>query len=188
MMPKGNEKRETQQNTLLYRRQEAKKATKIEEIPKIRCLSRLVKREKATKKGKPSKIRCLYRRQEAKKATKNREIPEIRCLSRLVKREKATKKGKSSKIRCLYRQQEAKKATKSEKIPEIRCPTHAFPKKARSEKATTPKRLQTKGPKQQGSRTLVRLPYSIFSQQLLLTIFFQNLLNSFGWIQQVCDG
>ena len=58
MMPKGNEKRETQQNTLLYRRQEAKKATK---------------------KGKPSKIRCLYRRQEAKKATKIEEIPEIRC-------------------------------------------------------------------------------------------------------------
>ena len=80
MMPKGNEKRETQQNTLLYRRQEAKKATKIEEIPKIRCLSRLVKREKATKKGKPSKIRCLYCRQEAKKATKIEEIPEIRCL------------------------------------------------------------------------------------------------------------
>ena len=80
MMPKGNEKRETQQNPLLYRRQEAKKATKIEEIPKIRCLSRLVKREKATKKGKPRKIRCFYRRQEAKKATKNREIPEIRCF------------------------------------------------------------------------------------------------------------
>ena len=58
MMPKGNEKRETQQNTLLYRWQEAKKATK---------------------KGKPSKIRCLYRRQEAKKATKIEEIPEIRC-------------------------------------------------------------------------------------------------------------
>ena len=78
--------------------------------------------QKATKKGKPSKIRCFYRRQEAKKATKNREILEIRCFSR---------------------RQEAKKATKIEEIPEIRCPTHAFPKKARSEKAATPKRLQT---------------------------------------------
>ena len=38
MMPKGNEKRETQQNPLLYRRQEAKKAAKIEEILEIRCL------------------------------------------------------------------------------------------------------------------------------------------------------
>ena len=103
----------------LYRQKEAKKATKIEEIPKIRCLSRLVKREKATKKGKPSKIRCFYRRQEAKKATKIEEIPKIRCLSRLVKREKATK---------------------SEKIPEIRCPTHAFPKKARSQKGNNPKK------------------------------------------------
>ena len=139
--------------------------------------------QKATKKGKPSKIRCLYRQQEAKKATKIEEIPKIRCLSRLVKREKATKKGKPSKIRCFYRRQEAKKATKNREIPEIRCPTHAFPKKAGSEKGS-----KQKGPKQQGSRTLVRLPYSIFSQQLLLTIFFQNLLNSFGWIQQVCDG
>ena len=134
--------------------------------------------QKATKKGKPRKIRCLYRRQEAKKATKIEEIPEIRCLSRLVKREKATKKGKLSKIRCLYHRQEVKKATKIEEIPKIRCPTHAFPKKAGSEKA----------PKQQGSRTKVRLPCSISSQQLLLTIFFQNLLNSLGWIQQVCDG
>ena len=67
-----------------------------------------MKREKATKKGKPSKIRCL---------------------SWLVKREKATKKGKSSKIRCLSWLVKREKATKIEGIPEIRCPTHAFPKK-----------------------------------------------------------
>ena len=51
-----------------------------------------------------------------------------------------------------------------------------------------PKGNEKKPPTKQGSRTKVRLPYSIFSQQLLLTIFFQNLLNSLGWIQQVCDG
>ena len=124
MMPKGNEKRETQQNTLLYRRQEAKKATKIEEIPKIRCLSRLVKREKATKKGKPSKIRCLYRRQEAKKATKIEEIPEIRC------------------------------------------PTHAFPKKARSEKAATPKRPQTTRQPHQGAAALLYILSAITADHI----------------------
>ena len=37
--------------------------------------------KKATKKGKPSKIRCLSRRQEVKKATKIEEIPKIRCPS-----------------------------------------------------------------------------------------------------------
>ena len=58
-----------------------KKATKIEEIPKIRCLSRRQEVKKATKKGKPSKIRCLSRRQEVKKATKIEEIPKIRCPS-----------------------------------------------------------------------------------------------------------
>ena len=110
--------------------------------------------QKATKKEKSSKIRCLYRRQEVKKATKIEGIPEIRCLSRLVKREKATKKGKPSKIRCLYRRQEAKKATKIEEIPEIRCPTHAFPKKARSEKAATPKRPQTTRQPHQGAAAL----------------------------------
>lgn len=46
-----------------------------------------------------------------------------------------------------------------------------------------------KATKKTAAPVLVWQPsYTYNSQQLLLTIFFQNLLNSFGWIQQVCDG
>ena len=135
------------------------------------------------KKGNPAKSDAFTAGKKRKRQRKSRKSPKSDAFTAGKKQKRQRKKGNPAKSVAFTtgkkrKRQEVKKATKIEGIPKIRCPTHAFPKKAGSEKA----------PKQQGSRTEVRLPCSISSQQLLLTIFFQNLLNSLGWIQQVCDG
>ena len=64
---KGNPAKYVAPLMLSPKRQEAKKATKIEEIPEIRCLSRLVKREKATKREEKAKLGCLFPRHRGNK-------------------------------------------------------------------------------------------------------------------------
>ena len=69
-MPKGNQNRETQQNTLPFSACEAGKGNEKQRNPRN-----------------PLPLKQVW----LPKGNQNRETQQIRCLSRLVKREKATK-------------------------------------------------------------------------------------------------
>ena len=189
MMPKGNEKRETQQNPLLLPPARSKKGNEKQRKPRNPLPLKQVWLPKGNEKRETQQNPLPLPPARSEKGNENRGNPRNPLPFSACEAGKGNEKRETQQNPLPLPPARSEKGNEKQRNPRNPLPHSCFPQKGKKRKRQQPQKgSKQKAPKQQGSRTKVRLPYSIFSQQLLLTIFFQNLLNSLGWIQQVCDG